>query len=170
MIETIEFKGERYPKFQTNGNAARFCMPFALEVLKDCSLVFDICPNRAEWSYPGSILIDKELDDEYHAMNLPPIRPDGIHCSHGLEHLEKPFEVLQYWHSRLKKDGKLFLYLPNMDSQSYHRPWSNSKHLWYCNDSIMRSYFQDRDDMWDNVFVSEGSDLYNSFICVATKL
>lgn len=170
MIETIRHGSRDYPAFQTNGNAARFCMSFALEVLKDCPLVFDICPNRAEWSYPNAVLIDKELDDEYHAMNLPPLQPDGIFSSHGLEHLERPFEVLNYWHSRLKKGGKIFLYLPNMDTQTYHRPWSNRKHLWYCNDSIMRRYFQDNGKMWGNYFISSGSDLYNSFMCFAEKI
>ena len=169
MIETIHFNGRDYPKFQTNGNAARFCMPFALEVLNGCSLVFDICPAKGEWSYPGAVLIDKVLNDEYHAMNLPPLSPDGIFCSHGLEHLERPFEALDYWHSKLKKGGKIFLYLPNMDTQLYHRPWSNRKHLWYCNDTIMRAYFNDNSDKWAKVFVSEGSDLYSSFMCFAEK-
>lgn len=170
MIDIIQHNGNSYPAFQANGNAARFCMPFAAEVLKGCSTIFDICPAKPEWSYPGSILIDKELNDEYHAMNLPPVRPDGIFCSHGLEHLERPFEALEYWHLRLKTGGKLFLYLPNMDTQTYWRPWSNKKHLWYCNDSIMRKYFKDNQEMWGWSFVSEGSDLYNSFICVAEKI
>ncbi len=168
-IETIEFNGVQYPMFQTNGNASRFCRPFALEVLKDCETILDICPNRLEWSFPNSILIDTCIDDEFDAMNLPDVNADAIHCSHGLEHLERPFDVLEYWHSKLKKGGKIFLYLPNMDTQLYHRPWSNKKHLWYCNDIIMKNYFNDRSDLWVNSFISSGSDLYNSFMCFAEK-
>lgn len=56
MIKTIKFTNKEYPEFQTNGNAARFCMPFALEICKGVG--FDIGCNRAEWSLPNSILID----------------------------------------------------------------------------------------------------------------
>jgi len=44
MIEIIEFQGHRYPKFQSDGNAARFCRPFALEVCKGVG--FDIGYSR----------------------------------------------------------------------------------------------------------------------------
>ena len=32
MIETIEFRGEEYPSFQTEGNASQFAIPFAKHV------------------------------------------------------------------------------------------------------------------------------------------
>ena len=57
-MELIEFKGEVYPKFQSEGNAAKFALPFAKEVLKYCQNIFDVGCNREEWSYPGSIMID----------------------------------------------------------------------------------------------------------------
>jgi len=33
-MKTIRFNKKEYPAFQTNGNAARFIMPFAQEVCK----------------------------------------------------------------------------------------------------------------------------------------
>ena len=33
MIDTVENNGNTYPKFQTNGQASRFILPFAKEVL-----------------------------------------------------------------------------------------------------------------------------------------
>jgi len=62
MMEVVEHAGKIYPKFQTNGNAARFAMPFAKEVLSGKGL--DIGCNRAEWAYPGAKMIDLEIDDE----------------------------------------------------------------------------------------------------------
>lgn len=40
MIETIEFQKKWYPKFQTEGNASQFAIPFALHVCK--GLGYDI--------------------------------------------------------------------------------------------------------------------------------
>ena len=62
MIETIEFKGELYPKFQSEGNAAQFALPFAKQVCKGRG--YDIGCNRLEWSFPGSIPIDIAFKDK----------------------------------------------------------------------------------------------------------
>ena len=34
MIETVAYKKHFYPKFQTEGNASQFAIPFALHVCK----------------------------------------------------------------------------------------------------------------------------------------
>ena len=88
-METVTFKGKEYPMFQTNGNAARFCMPFALEVCKGEGL--DIGCGRKEWAFPNSIPIDITIEGEYHysATELPLKEFDYIFSSHCLEHLER---------------------------------------------------------------------------------
>ena len=165
-MEIIEFKGDMYPKFQTNGNAARFCRPFALEVCKGTG--FDIGYCKDEWKFPGAIGIEPSIEPEFHAMNLPNVQVDYIHSSHMLEHYVGNWsEVLKYWHSRLRSGGVLFLYLPDF-SQKYWRLWSNVKHCHTFSPQIMKAYFEDNGEMWSVSFVS-GVDAYNAFIVIAEK-
>lgn len=167
MIETINFNGKQYPKFQSNGNAARFIIPFALEVCKGYG--YDIGCGKIEWSLPGSIPVDLELKSEYEysATNLPAAKVDYVFSSHCLEHLEKWVVVLDYWTSKLKSGGTLFLYLPDY-SQEYWRPWSNRKHLNIFTPGIIQDYLIST-GLYTNIFTS-GVDLYNSFAVIAEKI
>lgn len=165
-IRTIEFEGEHYPIFQTDGNAARFTIPFALEVCK--GIGYDCCYGREEWKLPGAIGIDKNDSDERlrDAMNLPDIMVDFVFSSHGLEHLPHWVNALDHWTSRLKSGGILYLYLPSY-TQRYWRPWSNRKHLHVLQPGIIRDYLEANN--YKNIFVS-GVDLNNSFTIMAEKV
>jgi len=167
MIETIHFQDETYPAFQTNGNAARFCMPFALEVCKGTG--FDIGGNREDWSFPGSIIVDESVPgSEYHAMSLPPIKVDYIFSSHCLEHLNYNIaDVFEYWASKLHSGGVMFLYLPDY-SQKYWRVWNNRKHLHTFTPEIIRDCLTSL-DIFHKIFVS-GVDAYNSFTVMCEKI
>lgn len=166
-IETIEFKGSVYPRFQKLGNAAEFCMPFAKKVLSG-DIIYDIGYGKEEWKFPGAIGVDVKDESEYNAMNLPPLMADGIFASHVLEHIPNFVSTLEYWHSKIKYKGVLFLYLPNMISQKYHRNWHNKKHVSFMSPEIMRLYFEDNATMWQNVFISE-RDAYDAFTVIAEK-
>jgi len=163
MIETIEFKGTPYPKFQSSGYAARFIFPFALEVCKGKG--YDIGCNREEWKLPGAIGIDPLISGNLNAMNLPPGEVDYIFSSHCLEHLDRWVEVLDYWFLHLKKGGVLFLYLPH-ESQEYWLPWNNRKHVNVLDRNIIYKYLNDKG--YEKVFVS-GADLNYSFCIMAEK-
>jgi hypothetical protein len=63
MIETIEFKGEVYPKWQAEGFAAQFAFPFASKVCKGVGV--DVGPNRLEWAFPTSYVVDPVLNSDY---------------------------------------------------------------------------------------------------------
>lgn len=167
IIDIIEYKGSKYPLFQTNGNAARFCRPFALEVCKG-DIILDIGYCKDDWKFPNAIGVDIADNNGYHAMNLPNVIADAIHSSHLLEHLSDWATVLDYWHSKLKENGVLFLYLPNMKEQVYWRNWHNRKHLSWVAPDVMKLYFADRGDLWKNIFISD-NDLYNSFCVMANK-
>ena len=52
MIDYIEYKGDKYPSFQTIGNASQFAIPFAKHFCKGFG--YDIGCMKKEWSYPGS--------------------------------------------------------------------------------------------------------------------
>jgi SAM-dependent methyltransferase len=124
-IEVIDFKGETYPAFQASGNAARFVMPFAKEVCVGEG--YDIGCAKEEWKFPNAQGIDLVFDDEWNAYNLPNKQVDFIFSSHCLEHLDSWVEALEYWTTKLKSGGVLFLYLPHR-TQKYWLPWNNRKH------------------------------------------
>ncbi len=166
-IDVIEYKGASYPKFQTEGNAARFAIPFALNVCKGRGV--DVGCKYRHWAFPFSIPIDlefNEYDEEnhlLHALNLPSGQFDYIFSSHCIEHIDDWVEVLDYWKTKLVNNGVLFLYLPDY-SQIYWRCWNNRKHIHHLSPTILRDYLVDRD--WKNIFVS-GIDLNNSFMVMA---
>lgn len=163
MIETIDFKGKKYPKYQSNGFASRFIFPFALEVCKGKG--YDIGCNRKEWSFPGSIPIDPVIDDRYDCLNLPNEKVDYIFSSHMLEHVNDWVRVLDYWWENLNPGGVIFLYLPDY-SQEYWRPWNNTKHVNILSPFMIKNYFENKG--MKNIFHSE-TDLYNSFSIFAEK-
>jgi hypothetical protein len=164
MLSTIVHDENLYLKLQTNGNAARFTMPFASEILSGEGL--DIGCNRPEWAFPGAKMIDLEMDDEWEAFNLPEKEYDYIFSSHCLEHINDWIGALDYWTTRLKKGGIMYLYLPHY-SQTYWRPWNNRKHVNILQPQYLRDYFNARN--YSKVLVTDGPDLYNAFTCVAEK-
>jgi len=124
-MDTVMHNGIGYPFLQAEGNAAQFAMPFAIRVCKGTG--YDIGCANEEWKLPGATGIDLEYDDPWHATNLPDGKVDYIFSSHCLEHVDDWVGTLEYWTSKLKRGGHLFLYLPHYD-QSYWRPWHNRKH------------------------------------------
>ena len=162
MIETVEFKGKTYPKFQTKGYASKYAMPFAQEVCKGVGV--DIGCNREDWKFPGSHPVDPALNN-YKADDFPFANLDYIFSSHCLEHLNDWVGILDYWKTKLKPKGVLFLYLPDY-SQEYWRPWNNRKHVNIFTPTIIRDYLEDR--FYTNIFCSE-TDLYNAFMVMAQK-
>ena len=167
-MKTINFKGIDYPHFQSEGFAAQFAFPFAQKVCAGNGV--DVGCMKKEWAYPGAIPIDISFPGGFHALNLP-FNPDGfdyIFSSHCLEHLDNWVETLQYWHSRLKLGGVIFLYLPNMDEQNYWRPWHNKKHLHYLTPDILKKYVSDLPEMWSFGSVSH-TDLNSSFYVILEK-
>ena len=67
MINTIHYKNNFYPKFQTEGNASQFAIPYAKHVCKGNGV--DVGCMKKEWAFPGAIPIDLNFKDEYHALN-----------------------------------------------------------------------------------------------------
>jgi predicted SAM-dependent methyltransferase len=105
------------------------------------------------------------FDNGYHATNLPDGEVDYIFSSHCLEHINDWVGALDYWGTKLKKGGVIFLYLPDY-SQEYWRPWNNKKHINILTPEYLKNYFEDKN--FEKVFVS-GVDLNNSFIVMVEK-
>lgn len=166
-IPTIAFKDNIYPAFQAEGYAAKFAIPFALEVIKPQGKTgYDIGCNRKEWALPGAMMIDPAVDGcNYHAMLLPEIKVDYIFSSHCLEHLQDWVRALDYWTTKLHEGGILFLYLPHPD-QEYWLPWNNTKHIHILYPQMIAKYLRDKG--FKNVMCSE-RDLNHSFIVIAER-
>lgn len=184
-MDLIEFGGEFYPKFQSEGYAMQFAIPFISKVCKGIGV--DVGCNRIEWSYEGSLykhgMSYKDWEKlEYKNAKSFPIDPvingftalifpneckelDYVVSSHCLEHLENWVDVLDYWHSKLKIGGILFLYLPDY-SQLYWRPWNNRKHKNIFSSEIIYDYMKSKG--YKNIFRS-GTDLNNSFMIFGQK-
>ena len=162
-MNLIEYKGTKFPKFQTVGFASQFAIPFAKHFCTGTG--FDIGCNRVEWAFPGSIPVDLNFNNGYDAYNLPEEPVDYIYSSHCLEHLPDWVQAMDYWKTRLKVGGILFLYLPHY-SQEYWRPWTNFKHKHICTPEIIEDYLLERG--YNNIFKSE-KDLNNSFMIVGEK-
>ncbi len=162
-IKIINYKGVKYPEFQTKGNASQFAIPFALHVCKGEG--YDIGCMKQEWSFPGSIPIDLISNDNYHALNLPKKGVGYIFSSHCLEHIDDWVDTMNYWYETLNSGGVLFLYLPDY-SQKYWRPWNNKKHRNIFSPQIIKDYMEDRG--YKNIFVS-GVDLNSSFMIMGVK-
>ena len=162
-MELIQFKNKTYPKFQSQGNAAKFAIPYAQMVCNGVGV--DIGCNRKEWSFPNSIPIDLQFNDGYSALNLPDIKINYIFSSHCLEHIPNWVEVMNYWYDKLESEGILFLYLPHY-SQEYWKPWNNRKHLHIFTPEIINDYMKDKG--YKNIFRSE-KDLNDSFMIFGEK-
>ena len=162
-MDLVTFHNNSYPHFQTIGNASQFAIPFAKYFCKGHG--YDIGFSKDEWKFPNARGIDLSLNDEFHANNLPDGEIDYIYSSHCLEHVDNWVDTLEYWISKLKSNGILFLYLPDF-SQKYWRPWNNKKHRHCLTQELLKEFCIDHN--MQNIFVS-GIDLNNSFIIVCQK-
>lgn len=125
-----EYRGQIYPSYLKEGNAAQFAIPAAQHFCKGKGL--DV--GCGKWPFPGSIPI--EIKDGKDAMSLPNGAYDYIFSSHCLEHLNDPVSALEHWKSKLKTGGVLFLALPHPDMR-YWRPQfcRRHRHLFWPKDT-----------------------------------
>lgn len=164
-IETITFKGKEYPKFQSEGNAARWILEFAKQYCIGNGV--DVGCNRAEWTYPGALPIDLNFG-ESSAMNFPKlhIELDYIFSSHMLEHFAGNWMTcLDYWLTKIKIGGIIFLYLPHK-SQEYWLPENNRKHIHSFSGDEIEAYLLSL----GHKVIKSGVDLNNSFVVVCERV
>lgn len=161
-MEYIEFNGNSYPYWQAQGNAARWIMPLATEVCKGTG--YDIGYSKEAWMMPGAIGIEPSIDPAYDAMRLPADKVDYIFSSHCLEHVKENWpNVLDYWLSKIRARGVLFLYLPHV-SQEYWHPENNRKHVHKFEGPEVVAYLR----KYCEVYLTP-VDYNNSFAVIARK-
>ena len=62
-MQVIEYRGKKYPEFQSQGNASQFAIPYAEHFCKGKGL--DIGCMKLEWAFPGATPIDLDFDDPW---------------------------------------------------------------------------------------------------------
>lgn len=167
-LDFIWHEGNKYPALQSTGQASRFAAPFFKEICKGEGL--DIGANREEWKFGNSWAIDPVIDVRWDALNLPDTKDglgwDYLASSHFLEHSTNYVQVLEYWKTKLKHQGILFLYLPHK-SQTYWRCHSNRKHLHEFSPKQIKETLIGLG--YRNVHCTKGYDLNHSFYALAEK-
>jgi hypothetical protein len=159
----ITHNGIKYPDHQAIGGASIWIRPLAQYYCVGKGL--DVGYSKEKWMLPGAIGIEPDIDHTYHAMHLPKGEFDYLHSSHCLEHVkENWYNVIDYWMSKIKVGGILFLYLPHK-SQTYWHSISNRKHIHEFDGSEIGSYLQ---SLGHKVWVS-GCDFNHSFVVVCEK-
>lgn len=163
-IETITFKNKEYPKFQAAGGASLWVREFAKQYC--IGRGYDIGFSKPEWQFPGSVGIDENLGQAQNAMNLMDGNMDYIHSSHCLEHVNENWHnVLDYWLTKIKVGGVIFLYLPHK-SQEYWLPENNRKHI----HSFIGKEIADYLRSLGHKVMRSGVDLNHSFVVVCEKI
>ena len=165
-MEYVEFNGVKYPKFQSEGNAARWIMPLAMYYCQPTGKEkgLDIGSCRHEWAMPNALSVDPVLTTSMDAMRLPVgILWDYIFSSHCLEHIKENWaNVLDYWLSKIKPGGVLFLYLPHK-SQEYWNCENNRKHIHVFTGDEIANYLKKK---CSDVYLTP-VDYNNSFAVIA---
>ena len=163
-LNFITHNGNKYPSHDAIGGASLWIRPLAQHYCHGKG--YDIGYSKEAWMLPGAIGIEPSIDHTWDAMKLPTGEVDYIFSSHCLEHVQRNwYDVIDYWLSKIKVGGMLFLYLPH-SSQTYWHPSSNRKHIHSFNGSEIETYL---DGLGHKVYVS-GCDWNHSFVVVCEKV
>ncbi|MFQ5640126.1 MAG: class I SAM-dependent methyltransferase [bacterium] len=85
----------------------------------------------------------KLVIDRIEHVSLPEARFDLVYCSHTLEHLRSPRQVLGQIRRALLPEGVLFLEVPNLDlirSEDIVEEWFIDKHLYHFSQETLINY------------------------------
>jgi len=156
----FEYNGKAYPNYIKEGRACDYIIPFASQFCTGDGL--DI-GGTLEAHFIGAKIINTNLNDGYHATNLPKGKYDYIFSSHCLEHIQNYLETLLYWRGFLKENGVLFLYLPHPDMEYWH-PRNCKKHRHIFAPQVMELALKGLG--FKDLFIT-GRDLYWSYAVVA---
>lgn len=162
-MKLIKFMDKNYPEFLAEGNHAQYILPIAKQILKNKNIGVDVGCKKPEWSYPGAILADIELDNNpWHALNLPRAGElEYIFSSHCLEHIENWEETLYYWYDSLAKDGIMFIYLPHVDNEYWDTRFMTTRRHVNNFYPAQIKYFLEYNLKMKNVFASERDAAYS---------
>lgn len=133
-----EYAGRFYPDYLFVGGAS-----FAIhrEALRHCrGRGIDI--GAGLWPLPGAVPVDVERGPgtALRIEDVPDGSQDFVFSSHCLEHIADWQAALRVWIAKLKRSGRLFLYLPHPDCAIWHpgSPFVGDGHKWKPTPAILR--------------------------------
>ena len=156
------YKGKIYPGYLKTGDAQKYIATVAMHFCKGKGV--DV-GGYMNWTLKGSTAINVTNDDGYHADDFPGEDLDYIFSSHTLEHIPDYISTLEYWTTKLKNVGIIYLYLPHYDME-YWRPENNRKHLHSFTPEVITNALTELG--YKNIIASE-RDMYYSFSVVGRK-
>ena len=144
----------------------------ALETVKPLALKY--CKGRGVdvgaslWPLKGARGIDNSPEENAYKINESSKSLDFVFSSHTLEHLDRPYEALEEWVSKLRQGGVLFLYLPHPGCDMW-KPENLKFHKWSPDPVCLEEKLSQEMNM-DIVYVTYLPDAYFSFVVVAKKI
>lgn len=135
-----EYKNKHYPDRLSKRNTMGLIKEKAAEYCKGKGL--DI--GAGNFPLDGAIPIRDNAEQNAYKLDHDDNSLDYIFSSHCLEHLVKPFDALKLWITKIKKGGKLFLYLPHIDMELWRPggPWVGAQHKWSPTHEVIINYFE----------------------------
>lgn len=146
-----------WPSYLFQGNATKWIQDKALAFCKGDGIDF----GAGKWCLPGAIPVDHTT--YFTLEDFDPASLDFVYSSHCLEHIWAWKETLRCLISKIKPNGKIFLYLPHEIS-----PWTGwRKHKWIPDALTMIDALE---ELGVTLLTHSASpDAYQSFFVVGRK-
>lgn len=161
------YKGRKYPDYLFVGGASYAIFHKASEMLKG----YGIDIGAGYWKLPGSISVDPYRGKI--RRNLSGFKEeslDYIFSSHCLEHILNWKDELRKWLKLLKRNGRLFLYLPHPKCMIWRpgAPGIGEGHKWIPKPEVIKQSLQKLGCKVIN-FDDNPDAMQSFYICVAKK-
>lgn len=152
-----------YPDYLKYGAASENVKFLALKYCHGQGI--DIGAGR--WPLNGARGIENSENENAYKILEADLSLDFIFSSHLLEHLTNPIEAIEYWNSKLKPSGILFMYLPHPACKMWQT--ENLKyHIWNPDPIFLEKYFENHPNFTIEL-ISYLPDAYYSFVCIVKK-
>lgn len=135
-----EYQGDKYPDMCRCGNAQAHIAEKAKQFCTGAGL--DI--GAGNFPFGSAFPVSNSGVNAHNLYCFVDESLDYIFSSHCLEHLDKPFEALKLWETKLKPGGVMFLYLPHPDMKLWKpgSPWVKAAHKWQPTYEILAGWFE----------------------------
>ncbi|MBT3393403.1 MAG: methyltransferase domain-containing protein [Elusimicrobiaceae bacterium] len=162
------YKDNFYPDYLHVGGACHTIFKVAKKYCKGKGI--DV--GAGFWEFPGSIPIDTTRGDGL-TTDIDEIERnslDYVFSSHCLEHIENWQDSLSDWVSKLKKDAKIFIYLPHPDCKIWNKSsvFVGDGHKWIPEPKIIKEAIKELG--CEILDFDDGPDSMQSFFVCGRKL
>jgi len=144
-LTMFEKRGE---KVKINLGCGRFKLKGFVNIDKNPNVEPDIVSDTVPYNVYPPVSAGPATPTTIYPLPYEPDSVDVIYCGHMLEHLtyDEGQKALKYWHSLLKKDGKIYVVVPDFDwfvRDYFVKRNCAASVLKSLNDEIIYSYIQE---------------------------